>query len=383
MASENVPAEVFPPGDFIREELEERNWTQEDLAAILGRPLRTVNEVISGKRGITPETATGLAAAFGTSPQLWLNLESAYQLWRAEKRIRNTDIVAKRALVYSKAPINEMIRRHWIEGTKNIDVLEQRLLDFFKIADLDEQPQFAGHAARKSTSYEVTTPAQLAWLFRARQLAPAVHAGHFSPGNIRPLIDSLRSLAGTQEDVRRVPRVMSDYGVRLLVVEPLKGTKIDGVAFWLDSKSPVVVISMRYDRIDYFWYTLAHELGHIRSGDGQQDDLHIDKGFGSDPGGRKKPAAEERADRFAANALIPQDKLDDFIIRVGPLYTPMKLRGFAARMKIHPGIVIGQLQYRGELSFSQYRNSLSPVRRILTEAALTDGWKTTLPAALS
>ena len=383
MASENVPAEVFPPGDFIREELEERNWTQEDLAAILGRPLRLVNEVISGKHGITPETATGLAAAFGTSPQLWLNLESAYQLWRAKKRIQNTDIVAKRALVYSKAPINEMIRRHWIEETKSIDVLEQRLLDFFQIDHLEEQPRFAGHAARKSTSYEATTPAQMAWLFRARQLAPAVYAEAFSPSNISPLIDSLRSLAGAQEDVRRVPRVMSDYGVRLLVVEPLKGTKIDGVAFWLDSKSPVVVISMRYDRIDYLWYTLAHELGHIENGDGQQGVLYIDTDFGNTREPYEKPPSEERADRFAANVLVPQEDLDDFIIRVGPLYTPMKLRGFAARMKIHPGIVVGQLQHRGELSFSQYRNSLSPVRRILTEAVLTDGWKTSLPAALN
>ncbi len=70
-------AEIFPPGDFVREELEARNWTQGDLASILARPLQLVNEIVLGKRAITPETAQGFANAFSTTPELWLNLEGA------------------------------------------------------------------------------------------------------------------------------------------------------------------------------------------------------------------------------------------------------------------------------------------------------------------
>jgi HTH-type transcriptional regulator/antitoxin HigA len=73
------PVEVFSPGEFIKEELEARDWTQNDLAVILGRQLRTVSDIVTGKRGITPETAKGLGQAFGTSAQLWMNLESAYR----------------------------------------------------------------------------------------------------------------------------------------------------------------------------------------------------------------------------------------------------------------------------------------------------------------
>lgn len=51
---------VIPPGDYIREELEKRGWSQADLANILRRPLPTVNEIIQGKRGIMPEMAVGL-----------------------------------------------------------------------------------------------------------------------------------------------------------------------------------------------------------------------------------------------------------------------------------------------------------------------------------
>jgi len=117
-------AEVFPPGEFLREELEARGWTQGDLAEILGRPLARINEIICGKRAITPETAKGLSEALGTSADLWLNLENVYQL----SKVRKADnTVERRAKLYALAPVREMVKRHWIEHSDNIDVLEARI----------------------------------------------------------------------------------------------------------------------------------------------------------------------------------------------------------------------------------------------------------------
>ena len=76
-----IAAEVFPPGEFLRDELEARGWTQADLAKILGRPRRLISEIIDGKRAITAETAWGLGDAFGLDPQFWLNLESARKVY--------------------------------------------------------------------------------------------------------------------------------------------------------------------------------------------------------------------------------------------------------------------------------------------------------------
>src|SRR5947209_939091 len=75
-----IPAEVFAPGEFIRDELEARGWSRSDLAEILGRPTRLVDEIVSGERPGTPEMARGLGDAFGTGPQFWMNLESSYRL---------------------------------------------------------------------------------------------------------------------------------------------------------------------------------------------------------------------------------------------------------------------------------------------------------------
>ena len=83
--TERIPAEAFPPGEYIEEYLEDRHWTQGELAVILGCPVSAVNDIVTGKIGLTPAVAEGLAGAFGTSASLWLNLDSAYRLWMSRQ----------------------------------------------------------------------------------------------------------------------------------------------------------------------------------------------------------------------------------------------------------------------------------------------------------
>src|SRR5687767_4568896 len=117
-----VPAEVFPPGDRLKEELEARGWTQGDLADILGRPPRLVSEIITGKRAITPETAHGLSHALGTSAELWMNLESQYQLARISL---GGDAVERRARIYGQFPVKEMQKRGWLKPVGSLDAIER------------------------------------------------------------------------------------------------------------------------------------------------------------------------------------------------------------------------------------------------------------------
>ena len=78
------PAEAFPPGEFLRDELKARGWTQSQFATIIGRPLQVVSEIINGRKRITEGTALQIAAALGTSARVWLNLENNYRLWKAK-----------------------------------------------------------------------------------------------------------------------------------------------------------------------------------------------------------------------------------------------------------------------------------------------------------
>lgn len=378
ITKERVPAETFPPGEFIKDEIEARGWTQEDLAEVMGRDLRLVNEIITGKRGITPDTAKGLGEALETSAQYWLNLQSAYQLSQNESQIEH---VARRSKLYDKAPVRLMIKRNWIEPSSNVDVLEKRICDYFGLENITQEPKLIAHASRKTTNYADTNTLQIAWLYRAWHLAKATTASKFTPAKLDDALNHLRLLLPNAQDIRMIPKILSEAGIKFLIIEPLPQSKIDGVTFWRDN-SPVIALSLRYDRIDWFWFTLSHELaGHIKNGDGKNDKPVLDIDLLEQQKSTNRPQYEIEADNNAASFLIPQNELDDFIARVSPLYSKVRIVGFANKIHVHPGIIVGQLQHssRNELNYSQHRDLLVKVRDIITSTALTDGWGHSLP----
>jgi HTH-type transcriptional regulator / antitoxin HigA len=372
---EFIPAEAFPPGDYLREELEAREWTQSDLSEILGKSLPLVNEVILGKREITPATAQALAAALGTSAQFWLNLEATYRLYVESQRSSSDDAsVSRRATVYSKVPVKEIVKRGWIEKSSNVDVLERNVCRFLEISNIEDEPDFIPHAARKSASYDGVNTSQRAWLYRARQLGRIARVERtFTSTSVSRAIGSLTRLLETPEEARHVSKILSEHGIRLVIVEPISKTKIDAVTFWLDRRSPVIAMSLRYDRIDWFWFTLIHELRHVENGDGKDtlrpiiDDLEALRS-------KEAPESEKRINRWAADRIIPSAEMDEFVARTRPLYSRARIMNFAKRIKVHPGLVVGQLHHRDEVGYSHSRNLLVKIREHVISSTLTDGW---------
>jgi HTH-type transcriptional regulator/antitoxin HigA len=371
-------AEAFPPGEFIKEELDARGWTQEDLAEIIGRQPSIVSGLIKGKRAVSPPIAADLAEAFGTTAQLWMNLESAYQLHSAS---RPDSAVARKARLFEKVPVKELAKRGWIEPSDDVSVLEDRILKFLEISSLDEEPNLA-YAAKRSTS--TANPSQLAWVCRAKKIAGGVHANRFSLDGFHDALGKLKQLRSNPEDIRYVPRVLAEGGVRLLLIESLPKGKIDGACFWLDEFSPVIAISMRYDRIDHFWYIASHEFGHVENKDALNGQPILDVDLVGDRAVRfeDKTDIEKRADLFAESLLVDKREMNNFIARVRPLYSKQKIKNFAARIGVHPAIDLGQLQYRKEVDWSHSREMLVRIRDILISSALTDGWGHVITAKL-
>jgi len=361
-------ADVFPPGEFLREELEARSWSQTELAEIIGRPVRLINEIIAGKKAITPETAIQLGESLGTSPDLWMNLESQYQL----SKVRTFDTpIKRRAKLYERFPVREMIKRGWITACMSIDVLEQQFRDFFMIADLGDEPTFS-HAARKTDAESAPTIFQLAWLFRARQIASELVTRPYDESALRMALQRLSALRTAPEETRHVDRILAECGVRLVVVEPIAGTKIDGACFWLANNQPTVAMTLRLDRIDNFWFVLRHELEHVLQRHGQDIGYILDQELDSLSSSRINDE-EQIANDAAAQFCVDQAEVTGFIARVAPFFKEERVLQFAQRLNVHPGLVVGQLQ-RLHGRYDLFRKHQAKVRAFVTNTARTDGW---------
>jgi HTH-type transcriptional regulator/antitoxin HigA len=369
MMAMHVPAESFPPGEYIQDELDARGWTQIDFAEIIGRDPKTVNMIISGRTRITEDTAKLLEAALGLDAQYWLNLESAYRLSIARETAM-TGLVSRKAQLYEKYPITPMVKRGWIERTESQEVLEHRIFSFFNVSRIDDVPVFA-HAARKRNEPQ-KTPLQLAWLFRTNELAKALPISGFTQKKLQDALLSLKELLEYPEQIKHVPRILADAGIRFVVVEALPGSGIDGASYWIDKNSPVVAMSTLHDRIDNFWFVLLHELRHIANEHGLALDINLLE--------HKDAITKEEqiVNAEASDFLVPKQAMDDFIARVRPIFTTLSVTGFANRMSVHPGIVAGQLHHLGLVPYNAHTKALVKVRYIICSTALFDGWGTSM-----
>ncbi|HEV8070313.1 MAG TPA: HigA family addiction module antitoxin [Planctomycetaceae bacterium] len=362
-----VSVEPFPPAGFIQKAMDAHGWTQDDLAQVMGRNRQTVMRLLNAQTSITPETAHELAQAFETSPEVWMNLQMSYELALAAKEDRD---IERRAKIYQKVPVRDVIKRHWIPDERATSELEANVCKLLGVSSLDESPRFA-MAARKSTSYDYDTPAQVAWFARASQLAYAAPATTYDPGVFGTAMAELRKLAAEPEDLRKVPKLLADFGIRLLLIERLPKSKVDGVAFWInEDESPVIALSLRYDRIDNVWHTLIHEMIHIK----YHDQTKVDVDLSVSGSGTDATDIENRANTEASEFLVPYEKLQSFVARHGRISSQVEIVRAAKVQRVHPGIFVGQMHGRGFIDFRYYRKLLVPIRSEIVGQALTDGW---------
>ena len=258
------------PGQLIDALLQEKGWSKRVLAIVIGVDETNLNRMVSDKRPLTPEVALALEDVFGVPAERFLQLQRDLDLAKARLVVRADPGRATRAKLFGALPIAEMIKRGWLDAddVKDVARVESALAKFFGVAtaaDIAVLP----HAAKKSDALTEATPAQVAWLHRAKQIASEMLVAKYSDFNGRRAIQQIRSLTLAAEEVRKVPRLLAECGIRFVLIEALPSTKMDGACFWLGEGAPVIAMSMRHDRIDNFWFVLRHELEHVLCGHGQ------------------------------------------------------------------------------------------------------------------
>lgn len=363
----HIEQEVFHPGEYLKDELEVRGWTQKELAEMIGRPQRSITQIITGKAGITAQTAQQLAAAFGTSAELWMTLQSQYDLAKTE--INRAEIAAKADFRETFPFYQEMVKRGWIpaidEITKRARAMEQWLAT---------SPAFA--AKTQAALYGDYPRVQQTWVTQARKIAAQLETPiTFDAACKAPLLARLETMLDDEARVAEVATLLHSYGIRLLYLQALKGAKIDGACFWLDEENPVIAMSLRLNRIDNFWFVLRHELEHVFNGDGQSAETVDDPQILQRDNAENLPAHEQQANAAAADFCVPQAALQSYCARYGGnVFQTSTLEIFARDVRRHKGLIVGQLHHQTG-QWHQQRRALVSVRDLaLAGAIYSEGW---------
>jgi len=372
------------PGQYIQAQLDHMGWSQRTLAIILSADETGINKIIAGKRPVTAELALALGDIFKTPPEYYLALQQSFDLATARITAQPNPNRATRAHLFGGLPISDMIKRGWLTGVQDVrkvDAVETALASFFGVSDPAEI-EILPHAAKKTEVSIDATPAQLAWLYRVKQIANEMMVARYSPEAVRASIPKLKSLLLSREEARKVPRILAECGIRFVIVESLPGAKIDGVCLWLDDKSPVIGLSMRHDRIDNFWFVLRHELEHVIQGHGKTAAILDAELEGERAGIGTSVSEEERvANAAAADFCVPAKMMKDFIARKAPFFAQQDMLGFAALLKVHPGLVAGQLRHQ-TTRYDLFVNHLVKIRSVVAPNAVVDGWGDIAPVGI-
>lgn len=348
------------PGDTIKEELAHYGWNQKDLAEIMGVSEKHVCQLAKNKAPVTYETACQLSKVFKQTPQFWLNLDANHrQRLQESAKVKETEA---KALIYRYMPIRDL--RRVMDLPKKTDELVATIKKFWGIDALDFGFLEAQAACfRKSDAHKSFNPYYaLTWL----QLAKNSVAGkRVAVKYCRPWLEDLarRLPEYTELDngVCRFIEEMSQCGVIFLQVDPFDQTYIDGASFFSAGR-PVIVYTARHDRIDNFWFTMAHELGHVIHHENHQGQVFIDSLDHLD----LTNSRQKEADNFAAAILKNAQILAAFKDVQRP--SDMRIQSVAQDLGLHPGIVAGCLQHYKKAAWTSFHQLKPAVRPLLPKA---------------
>ncbi len=346
LAAPFAPDWVSPPGDTILDIIEERGWTQAELAARLGYSPKHVNQLIKGKVSLSEDAAIRLESVLGGTIGFWLAREAKYRercarLEAAEKHASWTSWI-------NELPVKELMATGVI-SKRRIDVkskpgLVEDCLRFFGVASPDEWRGHYGemqYSFRRSREEQSDIGAISAWLRMGEQQAEKLDGPVYDRDRFQAALVEIRQLTVTppEEFEPRVRKLFHQAGVAFVLVPSIPRSHVSGVARWLNPHRPMIQLSLYGKTNDKFWFTLFHETAHILLHAKEKKAVYLD-----DPTKANSDNPEEReANAWAGDFLIPPSFKDE----LPGLKTKAAVREFANHIGIHPGIVVGRLQHDG------------------------------------
>ena len=347
-------------GEVIKDELAAHNMKQSELSELTGIQKSILNDVIKGKRSLTPEMALLLEKALNISATFLMNIQTQYELdcakqservvlqtkmleiWNILKEQVSTQFFRKVGIIKGNL-IEDVNRIFEVFGVDNLD-------DFFGLKAKEMELSYYYRKSEKVTTNPVDI---LSWKYYCYYLSKNDESllGIFEKNRVYSLTKELNNVfkenSGT---VKKTGKVLNRYGIRFMVVKKVGQVPVDGMSFWMGNH-PTIVVTERISSIDNFAFTILHEVGHVYSHltkDGKAMINMFDE---------KKDSEEYEADNFALNAVVPNADWKKFLARTRDV-VPYKIAPYikeeADKYEVNPQILFGR--YKHDIGIYRIRN---------------------------
>lgn len=326
------------PGETIKEVLEEKNMSQEELAIRTEYSAKHVSEVVRGKKDISSEFANRLEYALGIPAHFWMNLQTNYDKEVFEINcVNNIQEKELNILKDLKDVVKFCENADIIEcnSKKEITVLNMRkflnLNNLCSIPSLSiQQAAFRGSKVNKVNVYVLYAWQKLCEYFTNK----AIITNNYNKEKLKTKYEDIKKtmFLPANDMVEELKKIFAECGIAFEVVQHFTGAPVQG---FIQKKNEKVILCMtiRQSFSDIFWFTLFHEIGHLLHDDFSNQ--YIDYQF-------IESEEEKEADIFARNTLIDENKYNEFMKKANIGISDIKC--FADSQNVKPGIVIGRIQ---------------------------------------
>ena len=336
---------AFHPGYYISEAIEESGLTQYDFAKRLDTTPKNISCLVNGEQNLSTDIAMKLARMLDTSVAYWLNLQSAYDTISAE--IKSDEELEEERRIFDYLDYKYFQKNFGLPALpRKTDKQIEQVRKFLKVATLSVFKD-RNMAVNFRSSAEKLTEANIVkaniMVQIAANLALSNPAPKFDRSRFNKSVDYALTLTSDhREFYRLLYQAFYDAGVNFVILPNMPGSKINGATKKIRSNIMLMVNDRRLNA-DTFWFTLFHEIGHIINGD-----------LGITFEGRGHHA-EDEADTFAEDKLIPSDAYQQFLRDCNHHFTLQGILRFASVIGRDPGIVLGRLQNDGEIKYGDKR----------------------------
>lgn len=284
-------------GKYLKDYLEFNNISQSEFAMRMGITQKHMNEILNGKTNITLEMAGNIERLTGISSSFIINVENSRKIKEKILEEYGTSENVKKVIT-KEYYINELKKNNWITFKDESNILQVciDLLNFLKVKDFKVVEKLEQQVLFKKTGNDFKKLAL--WIAHCDEMIQKQEVKEYNHYNLLFLISDLKDYAYQKEiDLDEIRNILNSYGIFFVCEKAIKGTKVRG-CFKVKGKHPAIYVTDNYAGKDSFFFELFHELGHCKSDyNDAQNKIIID-------GNKEK---EEKADKFALNAMIEDD----------------------------------------------------------------------------